>query len=143
MRVLLDTNVIVDVLQKRQPWFASGKEIFTAAARQEIIGYITAKQASDLYFFACKQLRGEPEIDKKARKILNNLFSLFEIVDSKGIDCEKALLRENGDFEDAMLIESALREKIDCIVTRNLVHFQNVQMPVYDPESFVKMLRQI
>ena len=42
-----------------------------------------------------------------------------------------------------MLIESALREKIDCIVTRNLVHFQNVQMPVYDPESFVKMLRQI
>ena len=143
MRVLLDTNIVVDVLQKRQPWFASGKEIFTAAALQEITGYITAKQASDLYFFACKQLSGEPDIDKKARKILNNLFALFEIIDSKGIDCEKALLRENGDFEDAMLIESALREKIDCIVMRNFVHFQNAQVPVYDPESFVKMLRQI
>ena len=143
MRVLLDTNIVVDVLQKKQPWFDSGKEIFTAAALQEITGYITAKQASDLYFFACKQLRGEPDIDKKARKILTNLFAIFEIVDSKGIDCEKALLRENGDFEDAMLIESALREKIDCIVTRNLVHFQNAQVPVYDPESFVKLLRQI
>lgn len=143
MRLLLDTNIVVDVLQKRQPWFDSGKEIFTAAALQEITGYITAKQASDLYFFACKQLRGEPDIDKKARKILTNLFAIFEIIDAKGIDCEKALLRENGDFEDAMLIESALREKIDCIVTRNLVHFQNTQVPVYDPESFVKMLRQI
>ena len=142
MRVLLDTNIIVDVLQKKQPWFDSGKEIFTAAALQEITGYITAKQASDLYFFACKQLRGEPDIDKKARKILTNLFAIFEIIDAKGIDCEKALLRENGDFEDAMLIESALREKIDCIVTRNFVHFQNAQVPVYNPESFVKMLRQ-
>ncbi|MBQ1418947.1 MAG: PIN domain-containing protein [Firmicutes bacterium] len=142
MRVLLDTNIVVDVLQKKQPWFDSGKEIFTAAALQEITGYITAKQASDLYFFACKQLRGEPDIDKKARKILTNLFAIFEIIDAKGIDCEKALLRENGDFEDAMLIESALREKIDCIVTRNFVHFQNAQVPVYDPESFVKMLRQ-
>ena len=142
MRVLLDTNIVVDVLQKRQPWFDSGKEIFTAAALQEITGYITAKQASDLYFFACKQLRGEPDIDKKARKILTNLFAIFEIIDAKGIDCEKALLRENGDFEDAMLIESSLREKIDCIVTRNFVHFQNAQVPVYDPESFVKMLRQ-
>ena len=142
MRVLLDMNIVVDVLQKRQPWFDSGKEIFTAAALQEITGYITAKQASDLYFFACKQLRGEPDIDKKARKILTNLFAIFEIIDAKGIDCEKALLRENGDFEDAMLIESALREKIDCIVTRNFVHFQNAQVPVYDPESFVKMLRQ-
>ena len=142
MRVLLDTNIVVDVLQKRQPWFDSGKEIFTAAALQEITGHITAKQASDLYFFACKQLRGEPDIDKKARKILTNLFAIFEIIDAKGIDCEKALLRENGDFEDAMLIESAFREKIDCIVTRNFVHFQNAQVPVYDPESFVKMLRQ-
>ena len=142
MRVLLDTNIVVDVLQKRQPWFDSGKEIFTAAALQEIIGYITAKQASDLYFFACKQLRGEADIDKKARKILNNLFALFEIIDSKGIDCEKALLRENGDFEDAMLMESALREKSDCIVTRNLVHFQNAPLPIYDPERFVKMLRK-
>lgn len=142
MRVLLDTNIVVDVLQKKQPWFDSGKEIFTAAALQEITGYITAKQASDLYFFACKQLRGEPDIDKKARKILTNLFAIFEIIDAKGIDCEKALLRENGDFEDAMLIESALREKIDCIVTRNFVHFQNAQVPVYNPESFVKMLRQ-
>ena len=143
MRVLLDTNIVVDVLQKRQPWFDSGKEIFTAAALQEITGYITAKQASDLYFFACKQLRGEPDIDKKARKILTNLFAIFEIIDAKGIDCEKAFLRENGDFEDAMLIESALREKIDCIVTRNLVHFQNAPLPVYDPESFVKLLRQM
>ena len=77
IRVLLDTNVLIDVLQKRQPWFAFSKEIFTAAANQDILGYITAKQAGDLYFFACKQLRGEADIDKKARKILNNLFALF------------------------------------------------------------------
>lgn len=142
IRVLLDTNVLIDVLQKRQPWFAFSKEIFTAAANQDILGYITAKQAGDLYFFACKQLRGEPDIDKKARTILNHLFAIFELIDSRGSDCEMALLRENGDFEDAMLIESAVREKIDCIVTRNGAHFKNAPVAVYDPESFVGILNK-
>ena len=141
MRVLLDTNIIVDVLQKRQPWYPSGKEIFAAVAYQDIIGCITAKQAGDIYFFACKQFRGEPNIDAKARKILNNLFALFELIDSRGIDCEMALVRENGDFEDAMLIESAVREKIDCIVTRNPVHFKNSPVAVHDPEICVKLLK--
>ena len=142
MRVLLDTNVIVDVLQKRQPWYPSCKEIFAAVAYQDITGCITAKQAGDIYFFACKQFRGEPNIDAKARKILNNLFALFELIDSRGIDCEMALVRENGDFEDAMLIESAVREKIDCIVTRNPTHFKNSPVAVHDPESFVKWLKR-
>ena len=141
MRVLLDTNIIIDVLQKRQPWYPSGKEIFAAVAYQDIIGCITAKQASDIYFFACRQFRGEPNIDTKARKIMNHLFALFELIDSRGIDCEMALLRENGDFEDAMLIESAIRERIDCIVTRNPVHFKDSPVAVHDPESFAKWLR--
>ena len=142
MRVLLDTNIIVDVLQKRQPCYPPGKEIFAAVAYQDITGCITAKQAGDIYFFACKQLHGEPNIDAKARKIMNHLFALFELIDSRGIDCEMALLRENGDFEDAMLIESAVREKIDCIVTRNAEHFKNSPVAVHDPESFVKWLKR-
>ena len=140
IRVLLDTNVLIDVLQKRQPWFAFSKEIFTAAANQDILGYITAKQAGDLYFFACKQLRGEPDIDKKARTILNHLFAIFELIDSRGSDCEMALLRENGDFEDAMLIESAVREKIDCIVTRNADHFRPSPVPIRTPAEFAALL---
>ena len=50
--------------------------------------------------------------------------------------------RKIYDFEDAMLIESAVREKIDCIVTRDPAHFKNSPVAVHDPESFVKWLKR-
>ena len=54
MRVLLDTNIILDVLQKREPWFEDGKKIFLAIAKKEIIGCVTAKEIADIHFFSRK-----------------------------------------------------------------------------------------
>ena len=51
MRVLIDTNVILDVLQSREPWYKEGQTIFLAIANQVITGCITAKQAADIHFF--------------------------------------------------------------------------------------------
>ena len=65
MRVLLDTNVIVDVLQQREPWCESGKVIFLAIARQQITGCITSKEAADIHFFSRKQFKGEENVDEK------------------------------------------------------------------------------
>ncbi len=70
MRVLLDTNVIIDVLQKREPWFEPGKELFIAIANKQFIGCVTAKEIADVYFFARKQFRGEENVDQKARGII-------------------------------------------------------------------------
>ncbi len=142
MRILLDTNVIVDVLQRREPWFSDGQKIFYAIANKQIIGCITAKEAADIHFFSRKQFTGEENVDAKARQVIAKLYALFELIDTLGIDCQNALAIENNDYEDAIMIESAVRAGLDGIVTRNPEHFKPSAIPVYSPSEFVNKLNE-
>ena len=140
MRVLLDTNVIVDVLQDREPWCAAGKAIFLAVANKEVTGCITAKEAADVHFFSRKQFSGEDNVDEKARQVLAKLFILFEAIDTLEVDCKNALAFPNNDYEDAIMIETALREGVDCIVTRDKIHYKQSPVRVYTPEEFLQLI---
>ena len=140
MRVLLDTNVIVDVLQRREPWFSDGQKIFYAVANKQITGCITAKEAADIHFFSRKQFTGQENVDAKARQVMTKLYALFELIDTLGIDCQNAIAIENNDYEDAIMIESATRAGLDCIVTRNTEHFKVAPIPVYSPAEFAAKL---
>ena len=140
MKVLLDTNVVVDVLQGRDPWCEPGKKIFLAAAHKEIIGCITAKEATDIHYFSRKQFKGEDNVDEKARQILTKLFSLFDVIDTLEADCKNAMAISNNDYEDAVMIACAMREGIDCIVTRNAEHFKMSPIKIYTPDEFVGYL---
>ncbi len=142
MRVLLDTNVIVDVLQRREPWFADGQKIFYAIANKQITGCITAKEAADIHFFSRKQFTGQENVDAKARQVMTKLYALFELIDTLGIDCQNAIAIENNDYEDAIMIESAVRSGLDCIVTRNPEHFKVSPIPVYSPSEFAQKLNE-
>ena len=142
MRVLLDTNVIVDVLQRREPWFSDGKKIFYAIANKQITGCITAKEAADIYFFSRKQFKGQDNVDVKVRQIMTKLYSIFELVDTLGIDCLNAIAIDNNDYEDAIMIESAVRAGLNGIITRNPDHFKTASIPVYSPAEFVKKLSE-
>ena len=135
---MIDTNVIVDVLQSREPWCKQGQAIFLAIANKTITGCITAKQAADIHFFSRKQFAGQDDVDGKARDILSKIFALFSVLDSLAEDCLNAIGINNGDYEDAMMIETASRSGVDCIVTRNEAHFRTGTIPVYTPEEFVQ-----
>ena len=137
MRVLIDTNVILDVLQSREPWYKQGQTIFLAIANNVITGCITAKQAADIHFFSRKQFVGQENTDEKARKILSGIFSLFEVLDSLAEDSLNAIGINNGDYEDAMMIETAARSDVDCIITRNKAHLTAGTVPVYTPDEFI------
>ena len=141
MKVLLDTNVILDVLQKRDPWFDDGKEIFLAVATKQIDGFVTAKEIADIHFFSRKQFKGEENIDDKARKIITGILALFGIIDTLGEDCQNALGIENNDYEDAVMITSAKRAGVDFIITRNTEHFEQSPVPVCTPADFVHQLK--
>ena len=142
MRVLLDTNVIVDVLQRREPWFNDGQKIFYAIANKKIIGCITAKEAADIHFFSRKQFTGQENVDEKARQVMTKLYAIFELIDTLGIDCQNAIAIKNNDYEDAIMIECAVRAGLDCIVTRNPEHFKTASITVYSPSEFVEKLAE-
>ena len=66
MKVLIDTNVIIDVLQNREPWCEAGKKIFLAIANKQVIGCLTAKQIADIHYFSRKQFKEQDNVDKNA-----------------------------------------------------------------------------
>ena len=140
MKALFDTNVIVDVLQNREPWCVSGKKLFLAAANRQIAGCITAKQIADIHYFSRKQFTGQENVDEKSRAVVTKLLSLFELLDTLGADCKDALSIENNDYEDAILIATAVRCGCDCIITRDASHYASSTVPALTPEEIVSLL---
>lgn len=136
MRVLLDTCIIVDTLQNREPFCKQTNEIFILAANNVFIGCISAKSVTDIYYLTHRLTHN----DKATRDILNKLFSLFEVLDTDGLDCRKAVISPVSDYEDAVMIETALRTEMDCIVTRNETDYVNSPIPVYSPQEFLDKL---
>lgn len=138
MRVLIDTCIIIDALQSRLPFKDNAQEIVLLAANRRFEGFITAKASTDIYYLTHKYIRS----DKETRKVLNGLYILFDLLDTAGIDCRKAISSEMSDFEDAVMVETALRCGMDCIVTRNVKDYEKSLIEVYQPAEFLNLFHQ-
>lgn len=138
MRALIDTCVIIDALQSRQPFCEQAQKIFLAGANNLFNGYVSAKAVTDIYYLTHRHTHS----DKASREVLNKLFTLFDILSTDGMDCRRAVLSPVSDFEDAVMIETALRSEVDCIVTRNVDDFSKSSVPVYTPEQFSAKLEE-
>ena len=115
MNIVFDTCVIVDILQKREPFCEDAVNLLYAVSNQQINGIITAKSLTDIYYLLRKSLN-----EQAVRELLSNMTELFDIVDTTGADCKLALISDMKDYEDAIMVETAKRMKADGIVTRNL-----------------------
>ncbi len=136
MRALLDTCVVIDGLQSREPFCKAAQDIFLSAANNRFIGCITAKAATDIYYLMHRYTHDE----KASRAVLGKLFTLFDVLDTAGTDCRRAIPSGIPDYEDAVMVEAALRAEVDCIVTRNLEDYRQSPIPVFSPEEFLKKL---
>lgn len=138
MKVLLDTCIIVDFLQNREPFAQDAKKIMQAAAMELFTGYITAKSATDIYYLTHKCTHS----DKESRQKLNQLLTIVSMLDSAADDVFHAISSDISDFEDAVMAETALRSKVDSIVTRNKKDFTNSPVTVYSPAEFIAVLER-
>ena len=136
MRALIDTCVIIDALQNREPFAADAQDIFLVAANCAIEAFITAKSVSDIYYITHRSTHS----DEMTRQILAKLFLLFPVLDTDGEDCRQALASPMGDYEDAIMVETAKRVGMDCIVTRNTKDYTHSTVPVFTPEAFLQIV---
>ena len=136
MNVLIDTCIIIDALQNRQPFAEDAQKLFLHAANHKFTGCITAKSSTDIYYLSHRYTHD----DRASREILNKLFTLFELLDTDGTDCRRALASSVSDYEDAVMIETALRERMDYIVTRNTRDYTKSSVPVCTPAEFLALL---
>ena len=136
MRILIDTCVIIDALQNREPWSKDAQTLFLMAANRDFDGFISAKSVTDIYYLMHRCTHS----DKDTREVLNRLFKLFGLVDTAGNDCRFAISSAVSDYEDAVMIESAVRSQMDGIVTRNIKDYSKSAVPVFTPEEWIQKL---
>ena len=135
MKVLLNTCIVIDFLQNREPFAKVVREIFYMIAKENFLGCITAKSATDIYYLTHRCTHS----DKEARLKLNQLLSILVLLDSMSDDILNAICSEVSDFEDAVMIETAVHSNMDCIITRNTKDYVKSPIPVYTPTQFVEI----
>ncbi|MBO4438679.1 MAG: PIN domain-containing protein [Spirochaetaceae bacterium] len=136
MKILVDTCVIIDALQNRQPFASDAQKLFLAVANRNCTACISAKAVTDIYYITHRQTHS----DEQTRIILKKLFSLFDVVDTFGIDCINAVTSQMGDYEDAVMSETAERNSIDYIVTRNIKDYSKSKVQVITPTVLLGLL---
>lgn len=138
MNIVFDTCVIVDILQKREPFYENAFELLMAISNRKISGIITAKSFTDIYYILRRKMNEE-----KVRQSLKTIFELFDIVDTCAIDCELALTAQMADYEDAIMIETAKRLKADGIVTCNIKDYVTEEIRVFSPEKLLTLIANL
>ncbi len=136
MRALIDTCVIIDALQNREPFAQEAQQIFFTVANKHATGYISAKSVLDIYYLTHRSTHS----DEATRKILKTLLGLFDILDTTQLDCRQALSSDISDYEDAVMCETAKRCDVDCIVTRNQKDYAKSEVTVYSPAEFLEQI---
>lgn len=133
MKILIDTCVIIDALQARKPFNEGAEKVILAVAQNKCEGYITAKSVTDIYYLIHRCTHS----DSETRNIISKVLMIINILDTTGIDIKKAMLSEMSDYEDAVMVETALRENVDLIVTRNIKDFVKAKVKVKTPKEFI------
>jgi predicted nucleic acid-binding protein len=135
VRVLFDNDVVLDFLLGREPFFASAKELFVRAARHEITAFVAAITPINSFYI----IRKERNIDV-ARDSVKKLLQIVKICGVKKTTLNDALQLDFTDYEDAVQCSSAVKTKLDCIITRNLSDYEKAPLAVYSPEEFIRRL---
>lgn len=114
MRLLLDTNVILDVLLARPPFAMDAAKVMAAVETGGAEGFLCATTVTTIHYLTAKAVG-----KKAAEKHIESLLSIFQIAPVTGAILSSALKSKARDFEDAVLLESARAVSADAIVTRN------------------------
>lgn len=138
MKILVDTNVIIDALTSREPWNKSAEKIFIMSANQIIDMYITASSATDIYYLVRKFLHNT----EQAKQIMGKLYILVNILDVTEKDCVDALASPMSDYEDAVVERVAERTGVDYIVTRNVKDYEQARVKVILPDDFITLMEE-
>lgn len=135
MKVLIDTNIILDVLCKRNVFFDDSEKIFKLCEVKKIEGYISALSIPNIVYIMRKELDAE-----KIKEVLQKLSLIFKITDLKADDLKKAADMDFKDYEDALQSVCAARIKANYIITRNIKDFEESKVTAIKPSELLERM---
>jgi predicted nucleic acid-binding protein len=131
--VFFDTNVLIDVIARREPFYEDSAAVWTLAERGAITGLVSVLSFTNTFYI----VRRLADLET-ARKALHLLSGTFTQVGCDASIIQRAINTGLSDFEDAVQFESALSAEADCLLTRNIRHFPtSTDCPVLTPAEFL------
>lgn len=135
MIILVDTNVIIDFLLTREPFYQASSDIMRKCADGELTGYIAFHSVPNLWYI----LRKVPE--DKRRDWMADVCSFLQVAGVNHDEVFKAIkMKEFGDFEDCLQDKCAKSIGASYIVTRNVKDFSNADIRAISPEDFLEII---
>ena len=132
MIVLLDTNVVLDVLLHREPFYGDSAKVWGMAERGHFRGMISAVTLTTVYYVVRRQASR-----KQALAVLGTVRACVGFAPCDAAVLERAIDSEFPDFEDAVQYFSALAARASVLVTRDLDHFPGTDLNVLTPAAFL------
>ncbi|MFN6558176.1 MAG: type II toxin-antitoxin system VapC family toxin [Nostoc sp. ChiSLP01] len=133
MRVLLDTNIILDFAFERHPFYTNTIQVFSFIYQKQIEGYLSASTFSDLYYIIRKD-KGRAS----ALSLLNRIVTLCQVATVDSGTINMALTTNFADFEDAIQYSTAVLNHLDAIITRNPGDFPVTTPRILTPEQLIR-----
>lgn len=132
-KVFADTNIIIDLLAKREPFYKDAQDLFTLSDKKEIHLYISSLSFANAYYSIAKHHK---EVD--AKKYLAKFKVLVTVLPLEDKAIELALASDFNDFEDGLQYFIAMDNDSDIIITRNKKDFKNSKIPVLTAGEYLK-----
>ena len=133
MRVLIDTNIVLDFLQEREPFVEDAAKLFEQIDAGEIEGFIAATTITNIYYIVRKAVGIEA-----AEDAINQVLSDLQICTVDRAILEQAVALSFRDFEDAVQYACAIAHSVDAIVTRDISGFVDAEIPVKLPRELIR-----
>lgn len=135
MKVLFDTNIILDLLLARDPFLEHSQIITEAVESKLITGYLCATTITTIHYLCEKYLGKNASIEA-----MEKLLQTFEIAQVNKTILQQALVSNFSDFEDAVLYYSSINAQVNGIVTRNRKGFLQSTVSIYSPKELIGLL---
>lgn len=135
MKLLLDTDVLLDVLAEREPWYDHSATVLSLAESDNVDGFVAAHSASTLFYLSAKHLGSQ--------RATSTLVELLRILTVAPLDHEtvlRGLALGWSDFEDALQMLAGVGVSADYLVTRNPGDFKDASLPVVTPTELLAFL---
>jgi predicted nucleic acid-binding protein len=138
MTILIDTNIILDVLLKREQFLEKSSHIILLSEKKIIDGYVTASAITDIFYITNITLKDK----KKTMILLKNLLKTIKVAPVTEGEIYRAVDLDWNDFEDAVQYTAGERIQADYIITRDVEGYANSGIPAVQPADFLRIMEQ-
>ncbi len=132
-RVFVDTDIVLDLLMKRMPYYTPAAHLFSKADKRQVDVCASSLTFANAHYILRRQLP-----DRETRKILTGLKSLIRVLPITDKTIELALTSHFADFEDAIQYHAASENGVQIFITRNLRDYKLAKLPVMNAEAYLK-----